>query len=143
MKLPAKVEYAFKAVLELAVRYKGDNPVQLSAVSESQGIPKKFLIQLLLRLKNANIVNSSRGIAGGYYLTRPPSQISLADVFRAIDEGILEVPKKMRSAKASGADKLILRVWGEISRETIERLEAITFDKLGADLKGEQLTYYI
>ena len=143
MNLPAKIEYAFKAVLELTVRYGSDSPVQLNTISESQGIPKKFLTQLLLRLKNANIVNSSRGIAGGYNLTRPPSQISLADVFRAIDEDMLEIPKKTKSIKAADADKLILRIWGEISRQTVKQLERITFDRLAADLKSEQLTYYI
>jgi DNA-binding IscR family transcriptional regulator len=61
MKIPAKIEYAYKAVLELALRYNKENPVQINTICEAQVVPKKFLIHLLLRLKNANIVNSSRG----------------------------------------------------------------------------------
>ena len=87
MKLPAKSEYAFKAVIELAIRYNGENPIQLNVISDSQEIPKKFLIQILLRLKSAKIVNSSRGTAGGYFLAKPPSKVSLADVLMAVDDG--------------------------------------------------------
>lgn len=129
--------------MELALRYGNDNPVQLNAISESQNIPKKFLIQLLLRLKNAHIVNSSRGISGGYYLARRPSQISLADVFKAIDETLIESPKRRRPGKGSDTDRLVLGILGELSQETARRLEEITFDKLISQVKREAMTYYI
>ncbi len=143
MKLPAKIEYAYKAVLELAIRYNADKPIQINTLCEAQGVPKKFLVQLLLHLKSANIVNSSRGVAGGYYLTRPPSRISLADIFRAIDDTIIGSPKKARAAKISDADRLISHILEDASRETIARLEGVTFDKLVSQLKKEQITYYI
>lgn len=143
MRLPAKIDYAYKAIIELAVRYKGDNPVQLSIISESQKIPKKFLIQLLLRLKNANIVNSSRGVSGGYYLIRPPSQISLADVTRAIDDSIIEAPRQTSGTKVSDTGRVISRIWSDISKDTVRRLENITFDKLVSQIGNHQLTYQI
>lgn len=143
MRLPAKIEYAYKAVLELAIRYDAKAPVQISAISESQKIPKKFLIHLLLRLKNANIVNSSRGLAGGYYLTRPPSRISLADVFKAIDDTIIGGLDKSRLSKATEADKLLLRIWDDISKADVKRLEEVTFDKMVSQIKSGELTYYI
>lgn len=143
MKIPAKIEYAYKAVLELAIRYKGDAPVQIHAISKAQGIPEKFLTHLLLSLKSANIVNSSRGVAGGYYLTRPPSRISLADLFKAIDDTIVGLPDKAKSIKGSEADKVIFSVWENISKSAEKQLEEVTFDKLIAKIKNEQLTYYI
>ena len=143
MKLPAKVEYAYKAILELSLRYGRSAPVQLSAISEAQGIPKKFLIQLLLRLKNANIVESTRGAAGGYYLTRPPSQISLADVIRAIDESIIDPPRDTRKGRASEAGKLLIRIWEDVAKETVKHLENMTFDKLISKIKTWNLTYQI
>jgi len=143
MKLPAKIDYAYKAIIELAIRYKADTPIQLSVISEAQDIPEKFLIQLLLRLKSANITNSSRGMSGGYYLTRPPSQISLADVVRAIDDSIIEAPKEAKCPKVSDADKLISRIWGDIAKDTIKRLEEMTFDKLISKIGNHQLTYQI
>jgi Rrf2 family protein len=143
MKIPAKIEYAYKAILELALRYEKNGPVQLSVISESQGIPKKFLIQLLLRLKNANIVDSARGISGGYYLTRSPSRISLADVIRAIDDSIIEVPRDEKRLKGSDSDKLLSRIWSDITRYTAKRMEEATFDKLMSQIGSGQLTYQI
>ncbi len=143
MRLPAKIEYAYKAVLELAARYNGENPIQLNVICQSQEIPKKFLIQLLLRLKNANIVDSSRGMAGGYYLTRSPSQISLADIFGAIDDTLVGSPKRATYGRVSEPDRIILRIWDDISKETVKRLEGITFDKLILQIKSEQFTYQI
>lgn len=143
MKIPAKIEYAYKAVLELALRYNGDSPVQINTICEAQKIPKKFLVQLLLRLKSSNIINSSRGVAGGYYLTRPPSQISLADIFRAIDDTIIGSPKISKRSKGSESDRLFFHIWDEASKETVSRLGKITFDKLASQLKNEQFTYYI
>lgn len=143
MKLPAKIDYAYKAILELAIRYRSDTPVQLSVISEAQDIPEKFLIQLLLRLKSANVINSSRGISGGYYLTRPPSQVSLADVVRAIDDSIIEAPREAKGPKASDSDKLIARIWGDIAKDTVKRLEEITFDKLVSKIGNQQFAYQI
>ena len=143
MKIPAKIEYAYKAILELAIRYKGDLPVQIHVISKAQNIPEKFLTHLLLQLKSANIVNSSRGVAGGYYLTRPPSRISLADLFKAIDDTIIGLPGKVRSTKGSQADKAIFNIWENISKSAEKQLEEVTFDKLITKIENEQLIYYI
>lgn len=143
MNLPAKIEYAYKAVLELAIRYKGENPVQLSAICQAQGIPRKFLTQLLLRLKNSGIINSSRGVEGGYYLTRHPSRISLADVFKAIDDSFISSAKPAKSGRSSDADNVIRRIWADINKEAARRLEEITFDKLITQVRKSELTYQI
>jgi Rrf2 family protein len=143
MKIPAKVEYAYKAVLELALRYNGAIPVHIVDICESQKIPKKFLIHILLRLKTANIVNSSRGAAGGYYLTRPPSQISLADVFKAVDETVIGGSKDAKPGKVSDADQLLFKILAGINRDIESRLEDITLGKLIAQIKNEQFTYHI
>lgn len=141
MKFPAKIEYACRAVIELAVRYGGDVPVQIGAISKAQDIPKNFLMQLLIRLKNAGLVASARGIAGGYYLAKEPSRITLADVIRAVDDNIIEVPAG--KAKGPEASKLVLGVWSVICREMVSKLEGITIDGLAAKLKREELSYHI
>jgi len=143
VKIPAKIEYAYKAVLELALRYSKDNPVQINTICEAQGVPKKFLIQLLLRLKNANIVNSSRGAQGGYYLTRPPSQISLADVFKAVDDSIISGQKKAQTGRVADSNHELWRIWSGINKDIEVKLEGVTFDKLIAGIKNTQLTYAI
>ncbi len=143
MKLPAKIIYAYKAVMELALRYNLDAPVRISIISESQGIPKKYLIQLLLRLKNANVVNSARGKAGGYFLARSPSQISLADVLKAVDDSIIKPAEKIKPGKVNAYEKLILGIWEGINKDIRKELGDLTIDQLLLKVNKEPLTYTI
>jgi Rrf2 family protein len=83
--LSAKAEYACVAMLELAARHGDPRPVRLADVADKHGIPSRFLVQILLQLKNAGLVASTRGAAGGYQLARPPADISLADILGVID----------------------------------------------------------
>src|SRR6516165_12783909 len=85
MRVSAKAEYACIAMLELAANFAEPQPVRVKAIAEAHGIPLRFLVQILLQLKTAGLVASVRGAAGGYHLTRPPDQISLADVITVID----------------------------------------------------------
>lgn len=142
MKLPAKVNYACRAVLELAVRYNGEMPVQMAIVSKAQNISKGFLTQLFIRLRTAGIVKSARGVEGGYFLARRPSQISLADIFRAIDDSIIEIPKAAIQGSIN-YNKLITGIWNEISSDVVKRLEGISLESLVIKLKSEQPVYFI
>jgi len=81
MRLSAKTEYASLAVLELALRQDRDEPVRIREISEAHGVPSRFLVQILLQLKAAGLVTSTRGSAGGYRLARDASEITLADIF--------------------------------------------------------------
>ena len=79
-----KARYALRALLYLASR--GDTgPVQISEIAEKEGLPRKFLEQILLELKKPGIVRSHRGRQGGYSLGRPAKDISFADVLRVTD----------------------------------------------------------
>ena len=97
MNLPAKVEYACIAVLELAIQFNNGEPVRLRAIAEAHGIPSPFLVQIMLQLKAAGLVESTRGAAGGYQLTRDPSIITLAEV-----KEIIEGPASDLVSNASG-----------------------------------------
>ena len=85
MLFSAKSEYACLAMLELASRYGDPRPVRLADVADKHGIPQRFLVQILLQLKGAGLVASTRGAAGGYQLARPPEEIALADVLGVVD----------------------------------------------------------
>jgi Rrf2 family protein len=85
MKLSAKTEYACLAMLQMAEDYDSAEPLQIRRIAEEQGISSPFLVQILLQLKGAGLVVSTRGAAGGYRLARPPQEISLADVIDAIE----------------------------------------------------------
>ena len=77
MKISARDEYACSAVLELALNYDGEAPVRVQDIAQRQGIPMKFLFQIMQILKRVDIVRSRRGTEGGYSLTRAPGQITV------------------------------------------------------------------
>src|ERR1700684_1635357 len=82
--LSQKSRYALKALLVLAVRSEAE-PMQISEIAQTAGVPRKFLEQILLELKKPGIVRSHRGRLGGYSLGRNAKDISFADVLRVTD----------------------------------------------------------
>ena len=142
MKLPAKVIYACKAIAQLSISYDSKNPVRIQDISVAQNIPKEFLVQLLIRLKNAGIVSSSRGISGGYALAKAPSKLTLAEVVRAIDDSIITI-NPAGTKNNENIDKLFHSVWKEVNRDIISKLESITFADIAAKLSSQELTYSI
>ncbi len=85
MKRTAKTEYACLALLNLAARPADGPPARVRDIAESHGIPERYLVQILLRLKGAGLVQSVRGAGGGYRLTRSPERINLAEIMQAVD----------------------------------------------------------
>jgi Rrf2 family protein len=84
MKISQKGLYALQAMTMLARRY-NDGAIRIRDIAYEEGLPEKFLELILLELKNARMVESTRGAKGGYRLRRPPSQIHLAEIIRLID----------------------------------------------------------
>jgi Rrf2 family protein len=83
MRISAKADYAVRAALTLAAA--DDPPVKGERISEAQGIPLKFLENILIDLRQAGLVASQRGPDGGYRLDGSPDEITVADVIRAVD----------------------------------------------------------
>jgi Rrf2 family protein len=88
VRVSAKVDYALRAMLELAA---AGTLVKGEQLSTSQAIPRKFLESILLQLRHEELVASQRGVDGGYALARPASEISVADVIRAVEGPIATV----------------------------------------------------
>jgi len=84
MNISAKTEYACVAMLELAANFGSDEPVSIRVIAERHGVPARFLVQILLELKAAGLVASTRGAAGGYHLVCPPAEVSLGQVMDVI-----------------------------------------------------------
>ena len=84
MKLSHKGEYALRAMIDLSLHY-GQGLIRIADTSQREGIPRKFLEQIFLQLKKAGLLESLRGIHGGYRLAHPPGEITLARVIRIID----------------------------------------------------------
>ena len=142
MALSARIEYACIAVLDLARRNAVDQPVRLREIAQRHGIPSGFLVQILQQLKNAGIVRSTRGAAGGYQLTRSPRQITLANVVEAI-EGPRE-PLAGSSSIETPESQVVLDAWQEICKIQGKKLESITFEVLQEHVREEvENMYYI
>lgn len=84
MKLSKKTEYACLALIDLSENYEG-NLIKIQDIATNRKIPKKYLEQILLLLKNSGYVESIRGATGGYKLIKKPSDITLAEIIRLID----------------------------------------------------------
>ncbi|QEH32686.1 HTH-type transcriptional regulator CymR [Aquisphaera giovannonii] len=85
MRISAKAEYACLAVITLALRDRDEGPMPIREIAESRGIPEPFLTQILLKLKAAGIVQSTRGSSGGYRLAKAPEDITLGEILGVMD----------------------------------------------------------
>ena len=93
MRVSAKVDYALRAIVELAATAPSDTQelVTSERLATAQAIPPKFLENILLELRRAGLVSSQRGAEGGYRLGWPPAEISIADVIRAVEGPIATI----------------------------------------------------
>ncbi|HOQ88897.1 MAG TPA: Rrf2 family transcriptional regulator [Candidatus Hydrogenedentes bacterium] len=89
MNISARCEYACRAMLELALHEWDEKLLSVAQIAENQGVPEKYLVHIMLQLKRASLVESSRGASGGYRLQRSPDNITLLDIIEAIDGPIL------------------------------------------------------
>ena len=143
MKLPATVEYGCKAMVELALQYHTKAPVQVRSIASKQKIPRKFLVQILMRLKNAGLIISVRGNAGGYLLARHPSLMNVAQVIAALDEDLLTNEHEgVASSDPKGHDAL-WRLWRDVSDDVTGRLKKTAIEVLATQYAGSSLTYSI
>ena len=125
MKLTRRSEYALLALIHLA-RAKGEGYVSVAAMAEAQGLPAKFLEQLLMALKRARLVKSQKGPHGGYRLARPAEKISLAEVIRLLDGALApteSVSTYFYEPTPVEREKRLLRVFKEIRDLVSARLE--------------------
>ena len=120
VQVSARAEYALKAIAELA---SVGGRLTAERISAAEGIPTRFLLNILGDLVHAGIVTSRRGSVGGYELARPPSQIRLADVIRAVE------PERQSRATARPSPD------GEEAAEAVERFRTATVESFDTMLE--------
>jgi Rrf2 family protein len=130
VRISAKADYAVRAAAELAVSA-GRGPVRADEIAKAQHIPLNFLLNILSELKLARIVQSHRGPQGGYRLARPPEEITLAEVIRAVEGPLANVheasPEDLRYSGPAGA---LREVWIAVRASIRGVLESITLAHL-------------
>ena len=140
--ISARTEYACIAMLDLARHSEQPRPVRIRDIAERHGIPSPFLVQILLQLKAAGLVQSIRGAGGGYRLAGEPREITLLDVMRVVDAPPEQLQSNARNS--SPVTEVLLENWQQVAHTEMAMLEAITLGEL-AEKSGSHSTpmYYI
>ena len=137
MKISAKVDYACRVLAELARLHGTSELVQIEHLATVEQVPQNFLAQILSELRNGGLITSRRGIQGGYALARPPDQISVYDIFVAIDGEVLG----LNGNHDGRSGRRMRQVWTEIRDSLAEQTKHYTLDKLLSKTPEEM--YYI
>jgi Rrf2 family transcriptional regulator, cysteine metabolism repressor len=136
MRLSKKTEYALMALIYTA-RHPDGTTFQIKELADRNGIPKKFLELILLELKNAGIVQSRRGVGGGYLLARRPETVRSTEIIEAIEGPVS--PKKARQGRGGKpSGEALSPAVSRLVRETSEAIESVLDRWTLADLAREE-----
>lgn len=140
MRVSAKCDYACKALLELSAHWPKKEPISIQIISERQSIPLKYLVHILIQLKQNGLVESMRGKNGGYNLAKSPNKISLGEVIR-----IIEGPLLPRFNSSSQKNSGFATIWDEVESAMSKVLDKITYEDILKRVRGKKgaLTYQI
>ena len=131
VRITAKADYAVRAALELAA---SDGPVKGDALASAQGIPLKFLENILIDLRHSGIVRSQRGPEGGYWLAKPAGDISVADVIRAVEGPLASVRgESPEDLDYAGSAEQLRHVWVALRANIRGVLETVTLGDMVSD----------
>jgi Rrf2 family protein len=135
MRISAKVDYAVRAVVELAAA-DDEKPVKAERLATAQGIPLNFLENILGELRHAGVVRSHRGAEGGFRLARPAEELTVADVIRAVEGPLASVRGgPPEDASYDGAATSLPRVWIAVRANLRRVVEHVTI----ADIANSKL----
>ena len=139
MKLSVKSDYAARAVLGLARHYPTGTALRAEDLAAGQNIPSNYLVQILIELKAQGIARSVRGKEGGYLLARPPAEITLGAVLRAIHGTVFDTP----ALSDPECPPELRRAWTRLQATMDATADAITFQQLLEEGSEKEKMYYI
>ena len=139
MRLSVKTDYAARAVLELSKQPINGPAYKVEELALVAGTSANFLVQILIDLKSAQIVASARGKQGGYRLARPSEEITLGDVWRAVDGQVLDTP----ALDDEDCPKALRDAWTQLRDSVNRESDEITFAQLLEATGREKEMYYI
>ncbi|MDD3374691.1 MAG: Rrf2 family transcriptional regulator [Candidatus Omnitrophica bacterium] len=129
MKLSTKGKYGTRLMLDLALNYR-KRQLLLKEMASNQGISEKYLWQLISSLKNAGLINSTRGAQGGYELAKPPKSITLKEIILPL-EGPLDFTESSDDVKADYIlTSVTNEIWEDISAKLKKILSSVTLEQM-------------
>jgi Rrf2 family protein len=133
VRISAKADYAVRAAIELAAAGT-ERPTKGDAVAQAQGIPLKFLENILADMRHAGLVTSRRGAEGGYWLARPAEEITVADVIRAVEGPLASVRGgRPEDVDYAGTAEPLQKVWIGVRASLRRVVEQVTLADLAAN----------
>jgi Rrf2 family protein len=136
VRVSAKADYAVRAMVTLAADGADKGPVKGDRIAEAQEIPLRFLENILGELRHAGLVQSRRGMDGGYWLAKPPDDVTLAEIIRAVEGPLASVRgEPPNELSFPGAAKPLQEVWIALRANIRDILESVTLaDVVAGDL---------
>lgn len=139
MRVSAKVDYAVRAAVELGRSSDGERR-KCDEIAAAQEVSSGFLENILHELRSAGLVHSRRGGNGGYWLARPAEEISVADIFRAVEGPLATVADARPEETAYPAGTVAMRqLWIALRTSIRDVLEVVTIADLAATELPEQI----
>ena len=136
MKLTTKVHYSVKALLDLTLQ-PNFGPASVRSIAMRQQLPAPYLEKLLIQLRQADIVRAYRGTSGGYQLAKAPEDITLEQIFLALEE-TMEPLTPPDSSDTQATDWVTQSVWRQLQQKFNQALYSITLAELYFDARSWQ-----
>jgi len=136
MKISQKLEYACRAMAQLAKYHDGRTLTRLEDLAQREAVSGNFLVQILNDLRRAGLIESRRGKAGGYLLGRSADKITLRQIVEAVDPALLQT--SVTNEGDSGQS--VRRAWDQISTSLLKSMEEITVETM-ATSTGDPMFY--
>ena len=137
MRISQKLDYACRAMAQLAKRYDGRTITRLEELAQREAVSANFLVQILNDLRRAGVIESRRGKAGGYLLARPPEAINLKEIVDAVEPSLLGISTHTEGESGNA----VRQIWKTVSEHTQAQLESIDLKQLTE--RGNEPMYYI
>ncbi len=143
MRISTKVRYALRATVELALHW-GQGPIMAETIARRQELSRKYLESLLLALKNGRVLSSVRGVGGGWTLARPPGEITVEDVYRAVEGNIVllecvENPDSCSHIKACPTHEF----WEDLTHVVVDKMRSVTILALAEHAREKSMREYM
>lgn len=132
MRISQKLEYACRALAQLAKHHDGRTLTRLEELAQREAVSANFLVQILNDLRRAGLIESRRGKTGGYLLARAPEGITLRQVVDAVDPALLQCSVS-RDGESGAA---VRHAWDEVSTTLGQALDRITLESLSSHAGG-------
>lgn len=131
IKLSTRGRYGVRLMLDLALHNNKERSVSLKEIADRQGVSEKYLWQLISPLKHAGLIQSCRGLHGGYQLSKDPKDITLREIIEVLEGNFALVPCVAEPSDCARMDFCVVQeVWGEINQRIEKIFESYTLEDI-------------